>query len=191
MNAMSAALARNWWIVALRGGAAIVFGLIAVLLPLAALGTLALLFAMYMLADGIFAIVAGARAAAHHVRWAALIFEGIVNLVAGAVALLFPGLTVLVLVTLLGIWAVISGVFMIAAAFRLHARHGRWLLGLSGLVSVIWGALLYLSPVAGAVVLTWWLGGYALVFGVVLLVLALRLRGLHGSAGVVGPNLLA
>lgn len=181
-DAMSGLLARNWWAVALRGVFAILFGLAAFLLPLATVGSLVLLFAVYMLADGVFAIVAAVRAAARHERWGLLILEGIADLLAGAVALFMPALTLLLLVTLLGVWAVVSGAFMLAAAFRLHVGHGRWVMALSGVVSVLWGALLWFSPVAGAVVLTWWLGGYALAFGVLLLVLAFRLRGRHGAA---------
>jgi len=182
MDVMSNLLARNWWAVALRGIFAILFGLAALLLPVATVATLVLLFAAYMLVDGVFAIVAGVRAAAKHERWGLLILEGIVDLLAGAAALLLPGLTVLVVVTLLGIWAVITGALLLVAAFRLHGAHGRWLLALSGLVSLVWGVLLWLSPVAGALVLTWWLGGYALVFGVLLLVLAFRLRGRRGAS---------
>lgn len=177
MDGMSAVLARNWWAVAARGVFAILFGLAAFLLPIATLGTLVLLFAIYMLVDGVFAIVAGVRAAAHHERWGLLILEGVVNLLAGAAALLLPGLTVLLVITVLGIWAVVSGVAMLVSAFRLHSGHGRGLLLLSGLVSLVWGALLWFSPIAGALVLTWWLGGYALAFGALLLVLGLRLRG--------------
>lgn len=177
MDAMSALLARNWWAVALRGVFAILFGLAAFILPLTTIASLVLLFAIYMLVDGVFTIVAGVRAAAHHERWGLLILEGIVDLIAGAAALLLPGLTVLVVVTLLGIWSVVTGALLLGAAFRLHGGHGRWLLALSGLVSLLWGVLLWLSPIAGALVLTWWLGGYALAFGVLMLVLALRLRG--------------
>ncbi len=109
MDAMSAALARNWWALALRGIFGILFGLTAVFLPAVTIGSLVLLFAAYMLVDGVFAIVAGVRAAARHERWGLLVFEGMVDLLAGVAALLVPGLTVLVMVTLLGIWAVISG----------------------------------------------------------------------------------
>lgn len=179
MDAMSVALARNWWAVALRGAVGILFGLAALILPFATLQALVLVFAFYMLVDGVFAIMAGLRAAARHERWGLLIFEGVANLLAGIVALLVPGLTVLVFVSLLGLWAVVSGGLMLAAGFRLHAAHGRWLLALSGLLSLAWGVMLYLSPISGALVLTWWLGGYTLLFGVVLLVLALRLRGQH------------
>ena len=177
LDARNALLARNWWAIALRGLFAVLFGLAAILLPAAALGTLVLVFAAYMLVDGVFAIVAGLRAAAHHERWGLLALEGVVNLAAGLAAFFFPGLTVLVLVTILGVWAVISGLLLLVAAFRLHASHGRWWLALSGLVSLIWGVLLNFAPVAGALVLTWWLGAYALLFGVSLLVLGFRLRG--------------
>ncbi len=181
MDAMSALLARNWWAVALRGVFGVLFGLAAFFLPLTTISSLVLVFAVYMLVDGVFAIVAGVRAAAHHERWGLLILEGIVDLAAGAAALLLPGLTVLVVVTLLGVWAVVTGALLLGAAFRLHGGHGRWLLALLGLVSLVWGVLLWLSPIAGALVLTYWLGGYALVFGVLMLVFALRLRGRRGG----------
>ena len=190
MDSMSAALARNWWAMAIRGVVTILFGLAAFLLPFTTVASLVLLFAVYMLADGVFAIVAGVRAAARHERWGFLLVEGVVDLLAGAAALLVPGLTVLVVVSLLGAWSVVTGALMLAAAFRLHGGHGRWLLALAGVVSVLWGVLLFLSPVAGALVLTWWLGGYALAFGVVLLVLALRLRGRRAGSlppGAVTP----
>jgi uncharacterized membrane protein HdeD (DUF308 family) len=129
----------------------------------------------------VFAIVAGIRAAAHHERWVLLVLEGLVDLAAGAAALLLPAITVLVMVTLLGIWAVVSGFLLLMAAFRLHAGHGRWLLAVPALVSMVWGVLLYLSPGLGAVVLTYWLGVYALAFGALLLVLARRLRARSGG----------
>jgi uncharacterized membrane protein HdeD (DUF308 family) len=181
MDAMSDLLARNWWAVALRGVFTLLFGVAALILPLATVASLVLLFAIYMLVDGVFTIVAGVRAAARHERWGLLILEGLVDLLAGAIALLLPGLTVLVAVTLLGIWSVVTGALMLGAAFRLHGGHGRWLLALSGVVSIVWGVLLWVAPIAGALVLTWWLGGYALVFGTLMLVFAFRLRGRRGS----------
>ena len=109
--------------------------------------------------------------------WGLLVLEGVVDVAAGALALFWPGLTVVVFMLLLGVWSVLSGVLMAVAGFRLRGTHGRWWLVLAGVLSVLWGVLLYLSPGAGAIVLTWWLGGYALIFGVLLLVLAFRLRG--------------
>ena len=175
-DARSRSLAQNWWALAIRGVLAILFGLAAFALPLTTLQALVLLFAVYLAADGAFAIVAGIRAASNDERWGALIIEGVVNLVAGAVAFLFPGLTVVIFITLLSVWGVISGALAIFAALRLHRPYGKTWLWFAGVVSVIWGGALFVAPVAGSIVLTWWLGGYALLFGVALLVLALRLR---------------
>jgi uncharacterized membrane protein HdeD (DUF308 family) len=179
IDAMTGLLARNWWAIVVRGVIAILFGLAALFVTFATLRALELVFAAYLLVDGVFAIVAAVRAATHHARWGWLILEGIVGILAGLIAFAFPGMTILFLVILTAVWAVVSGVFMAASAFRLHATHGRWWLLFSGLVSIAWGVLLYLFPAAGAVVLTWWLGGYAIVFGVMLLVLGFRLRHRH------------
>ncbi len=173
---MSTMLARNWWVIALRGVLGILFGVIALMMPGVTISLLIFWFAVYMLFDGVFAMVAGVRAAAHHARWASLIFEGVVDLAAGATAMLWPIVTLLVFVWIAGGWAIISGILLLSAAFRLHPTHGKWLLALGGIASTLWGVLLLISPISGAVVMTWWLGAYALVFGAVLLVAAFKLR---------------
>jgi len=173
---MAEALARNWWAIALSGAAAILFGLVALLMQGVTIAALVLLFGVYMAVDGVFAIVAGVRAAAHHERWGALILEGVADLIAAAIAFLVPLATALAFVYLAGAWAVISGALLIAATFRLPSTHGRWLMGLGGAISLLWGVLLFVAPIAGAVVLTWWLGAYALLFGGALIALAFRLR---------------
>jgi uncharacterized membrane protein HdeD (DUF308 family) len=173
---MSALLAHNWWAIALRGVLGIVFGIIALLMPGVTIAALVLWFAAYMLVDGIFAIVAGVRAAARHERWGALIFEGIVDLIAGAIAVFMPIATILAFVYLNAAWAIVTGLLMLVAVFRLSPTHGKWLLALAGIFSIIWGVLVAIAPIAGALVMTLWLGAYALVFGVALLALGLRLR---------------
>lgn len=179
---MSALLARNWWVVVLRGLAAVIFGLIALFVPGAVLLTLALVFAAYLLVDGVLGMVAAARAASHHERWGLLLLEALVNVGVGMIAAVFPAAAVLGFVLLIGIWAVVTGVLVIAASMRLHVSHGRWWLAVAGIVSTVWGVLLLLAPLMGAVVLTWWVGGYAIVFGIMLLVLGFRLRGQHASS---------
>ena len=181
-EAMSARLAQNWWAVLLRGAFAILFGVLALIWPGVTLGSLVLLFGIYMLVDGVFAIVAGVRAAARHERWGALILEGVADLVAGGIALVWPLATVLAFVYLAGAWAVVSGALLLAATFRLRPAHGKWLMGLGAIISMVWGVLLMAAPIAGAVVMTWWLGAYALVFGAALIALAFRLRRQHGEA---------
>jgi len=173
---VSAGLAENWWAVALRGVLGILFGLVALLVPTAIMLSLALLFAVYLLVDGVIALVAAMRAARGHRPWGPLLAEGVLTLAMGILAALFPAGAVLGFVYATGAWAVLTGGMMIVAASRLHMSHGRMWLILGGLVSVIWGIVLFLSPLLGALVLTWWLGAYALVFGVALLVLGIRLR---------------
>jgi uncharacterized membrane protein HdeD (DUF308 family) len=175
-DAMSAALAQNWWAIALRGAFAILFGLIGLLLPEVTLLALVLLFAAYMLLDGILAIIAGVRAARRYDQWGWLILEGVVDLVAGVIAVVWPLITIVAFVFLLGAWAIVSGVLLFGASFRLHIAHGRWLMALAGAISVAWGVLAILWPITGALALTWLLAAYALFFGVVLLFLAFRLR---------------
>ena len=178
-GAPSAVLVRNWWAVALRGVFGIVFGLLALAWPGATLATLILLFGAYMAVDGVFAIVSGIRAAAHHERWGSLALEGVAGLCAAAIAFVAPLATLLAFVWLLAAWAVISGVVLSWASLRLHPAHGRWFMLFGGILSVVWGVLLFALPVAGALVMAWWLGAYAIMFGVVLLALAFRLRRVH------------
>ena len=186
-NAMSARLAENWWAVALRGVVAILFGIIALVMPGVTILALTLLFAAYMLADGVLAIVAAIWAARHHERWGWLVLEGVADLIAGAIALLMPIITVLVFIYVMAFWAIVSGVLLVVAAFRLHPLHGRWLMIIGGVVSAIWGVLLLISPLTGAVVLTWWMAGYALFFGGALIALGFRLRARRHSPPVSGP----
>lgn len=175
--AMSALLARNWWAIAIRGVASVVFGALALFMPGLTLASLVLLFAAYMVVDGGFSIAAGVRLARRGERWGLLALEGLADIAAGIIAFAWPGITVLAFVYLTAAWAVISGALMVGAAIRLHKSHGRAWLGLGGIVSVVFGVLLMVAPIAGALVLTWWLGVYALAFGVALLILAFRLRG--------------
>src|SRR5215204_1549473 len=175
-DSTSADLARNWWAVALRGLLGISFGTIALIMPGATMLSLVLVFAAYALVDGILAIVSAVRAARHREKWVWLTLEGIVNIVTAAVAVLLPGLTVVVFVLLIAFWALLSGGLMLGAAFRLQPDHGRGWLIFGGIVSIIYGVLLVIAPLIGALVLTWWIGAYALVFGIALLVLAFKLR---------------
>ena len=174
--------AAGWWAILLRGMCGVLFGIATFVLPFATLGALTLLFGVYLLADGVFAIIAGMRAATHRQHWALLLLEGIVNLIAAGFALALPGLTLLLLINLLGAWGIVSGVVALFSAFRLRIAHGRVWLGLAGVLSVVWGLLLFAFPIGGALVLAWWLGAYALMFGISLIILAVRLRRHHSVA---------
>jgi uncharacterized membrane protein HdeD (DUF308 family) len=182
MDPINAILAENWWAVAIRGVLGILFGLIALIFPGATMLSLVLVFSAYLLVDGIFAIIAAVRAARRHDRWGMLTFEGIVNIIIAILAVLWPGLTVVAFVLLMAAWAIVTGALVLGAAIRLNIEHGRWWLIVSGAASVVFGVLLIVAPLAGAIVLTWWLGAYALVFGAALLALAFKLRSRRARA---------
>ena len=170
-------LVQNWWLFTLRGIFAIVFGLLALIFPGPTMLSLVILFSAYMLVDGIFGIISAVRAIRRKEdRWGLLIFEGLIDIAVGILAFLWPGITVLAFVLLVGAWAIVTGAVMTAAGFRLNVSHGRWWLVLSGLLSLGFGTLLVIIPLIGAVVLTWWIGAYALAFGVALVIFSFKLR---------------
>ena len=173
-------LVQNWWLFTLRGIFAIVFGLLALIFPGPTMLSLVILFSAYMLVDGIFGIISAVRAIRRKEdRWGLLIFEGLIDIAVGILAFLWPGITVVAFVLLVGAWAIVTGAVMTAAGFRLNVSHGRWWLVLSGLLSLGFGTLLVIIPLIGAVVLTWWIGAYALAFGVALVIFSFKLRSRH------------
>jgi len=176
-EAIVAVLAKNWWAIGIRGVLGILFGLVALFLPGATMLSLVLVFAAYAFVDGVFAIVSAVKEARQHERWGYLVLEGLVNIATAAIAVFWPGITVVAFVLLVAFWAILTGVLELMAAFRLDFIDGRGWLIFGGIVSLLYGALLIIAPMVGAVVLTWWLGAYALVFGVCLVVLAFKLHG--------------
>ena len=183
-------LVQNWWLFLLRGILGIIFGLIALIFPGPTMLSLVLLFSAYMLVDGIFAIVSAVRAIRRREdRWGLLIFEGLLNIAVGILAFLWPGITVIAFVILVAAWAIVSGGLMTAAGFRLNVDHGRWWLILGGLLSIAFGVLLVIAPLIGAVVLTWWIGAYAIAFGVALIIFSFKLRSRQHE--LTNPNAVA
>jgi uncharacterized membrane protein HdeD (DUF308 family) len=171
-------LTKNWWALALRGIAAIVFGILTLVLPGVTLAALILLFGVYALVEGVFNVVAAIRGRGDGPPWWALVLEGLVSIAAGIVAILVPGLTALALLYMIAAWAVVTGVLEIVAAVRLRRQiTGELWLALNGVLSIVFGALTFLVPGAGALSLAWLIGAYAVLFGVLLLGLAFRLRG--------------
>ena len=173
---MISVLVKNWWAFVARGVVAVLFGLIALFTPGITMLSLVFVFAAYAVVDGVFAVTAAVRAAGHGQRWGLLALEGIVDILAAAAAVMMPGLTVVVFVLLVAAWALLTGGLMLAASFKVDADHGRWWLALGGLASLLYGAALVLAPLLGALVLTWWIGAYAIIFGVAMLIFAFRLR---------------
>jgi uncharacterized membrane protein HdeD (DUF308 family) len=170
-------LARNWWLLLLRGIAGIIFGVLTFFWPEISLVALVLLFGAFAFADGVFALINGIRERRANDRWWLLILHGLMGIGAGVVTLLWPGISALALLYVIAAWALVTGALEIAAAIRLRkVIEGEWLLALSGIASVLLGILLFLFPEPGVLAVVLWIGAYALVSGVLLIVLAFRLR---------------
>jgi uncharacterized membrane protein HdeD (DUF308 family) len=180
-------LARAWHWIALRGVFALLFGIFAFIWPGITLAALVLVWGAYAIADGVMALIAAFTMHEQGKPMGSLIIVGILGIAAGVVTFMWPGMTALVLLLFIASWAVLMGIFQIAAAVRLrkHIEH-EWLLGLSGLVSIVFGVLMFLQPGAGALAVIWVIGSYAIFFGILLIALSFRLKGLAGRLATRG-----
>lgn len=176
---MLEALSRNWWLLALRGVLAVLFGVLALLWPGITLGALVLLYGAYAVTDGVFALGAGIgntdRSGGQ--RWW-LALQGVLGILAGIAAFVWPGITALVLLLLIGSWAVVTGLLQIAAAVQLRREiDNEWLLVLGGVLSVLFGLFVLFSPGAGALAVITVIAFYAIAFGIALIAVGFRVRG--------------
>jgi uncharacterized membrane protein HdeD (DUF308 family) len=187
---MQARLARNWWVLALRGLAAVIFGiLVFVLPPPITLSALILVLGVYLLVDGIAAVISAFNHRTADRNWWVTLLEGIVSIIAGLIAAFgSPTITALAILWVLAAWAIITGVFEIWAAISLRKEiEGELLLGLTGILSIIFGVLLILFPGAGILTVLALIGGYSIVFGILMIILAFRLRGMATTTTTGGP----
>src|SRR5690242_1129250 len=179
---MASDLARNWWLLALRGVIGILFGIGAFVWPGATLAASVIVFGAYVFVDGIFAVAAGIGMRRQLSLWWLVLLEGLAGIILGLLTFRSPDTTALVLLTLIAAWSIVSGIFEIATAVQLRKLiANEWLMILSGVTSIIFGLLLIAQPGAGAIAIVWLLGAYALLFGILTLMLALRLRGMRDA----------
>lgn len=180
MNELLRIMAANWWLLLLRGLAGIVFGILALLWPGLTVMALLIVFGVYAVLDGILALITGFRRRSLDEHWWAWALDGILSIAIGLMALFWPAATALAFVIWIAAWAIVAGGFRIYAAIRLrHELEGEWALVLSGVLLVVWGVLMVLVPAAGLLSLAWLIGIFALLIGVMMLVLAFRLRRLR------------
>lgn len=169
----------------IRGIAALIFGLIALLDARIALLALVYIFGAYLLINGIAAVFIAIQERRTKFHWVALLLEGLASIVIGIIAFVLPGLTALTLLYLIAIWAIITGVMEIAAAFILGISIGRgWLLALAGLISIIFGIILFVHPGSGILAILWLLGIYAVIFGILLIIRAFQSRTRTNAFGL-------
>lgn len=184
----------SWKGIAVRGAAAVLFGLLTLAWPGLTLWALVLLYGAYVLVDGLFRLAAVASGSADD-RWrkGALVLEGVLGIGIGVVTFFWPDITALALLFVIAAWAVVLGVMEIATAVRLRREiPNEWILGVFGVLSMIFGAALVIAPVAGALAITWMIGWYALFAGALQLALAWRVRraerGVEGGAERLRPR---
>jgi uncharacterized membrane protein HdeD (DUF308 family) len=172
-------LSRDWWHFAVRGVLAIIFGIVTLIWPGSTMTALVLLFGAFALVDGIFTVFTGLESRKYFKQWWALLLEGLTGIVIAALAFVWPDVTALVLLYFIAAWAIFTGIFEIMAAIELrNVIVGESVMILYGLLSIVLGVLLFAFPQAGAVSLAWAIGFYAIIAGIMEIVVAFRLRGL-------------
>ena len=175
-------LARHWWVFLIRGLVAVAFGLVALFYPTATLFTFILFYAVFSIVDGVFAVVSAIRGAEGlGPRWW-LALVGVLGIVAGVAAYFWPGLTALALLMVIGAWALVYGVVEIVGAIRLRKEiDNEWLLLIHGILAALFGLIVLVRPGAGALALISMIAAFALLSGLLLIFLSLRLRTLVGK----------
>ena len=169
----------RWWLLALRGAIAVLFGLAAIVWPAIALTVIVLLFGAYALVDGAWAMFLGVIIQQEVSHWWVWLLEGLAGVVIGVLVFHWPAITTLVLLYLIAYWGPVTGMFGILAAVQLRkVIKGEWLLVLGGILSALLGAFLAVFPKPGVEVLVWLVGAYAILFGILSFAFALRLRSL-------------
>lgn len=175
-------LAAHWWLPVVRGAAAILFGLAALAWPNATVLVLILIFGAFAFVDGVFAIAAAVRFATQHERWAPILVEGIVGVLIGLLAYAVPALIALVFIYFVALWAIVTGIFELVAAFRIRrSLAGEVFMIAAGILSVLLGLVFFVVPGIGLVASAWVIGVYAIFFGALMVGFGLRLRA-HASA---------
>jgi uncharacterized membrane protein HdeD (DUF308 family) len=169
-------LARNWWLLLLRGIVSVVFGILAFIWPGITLFALVLLYGAYALVDGVLAIAAAIKGRGRApTGW--LVLVGVLGIAAGIVTFVWPAITAFALLVLIGVWSILHGILEVVGAIRLRREiRGEGLLILGGILSIAFGLIVLLQPGAGALAIVWLIGAYAVVFGALFVALSLRLR---------------
>lgn len=173
---------RYWWVFVVRGVAAIAFGIAAWVWPGLTITTLVILFGVYALIDGVSAVWS-AIASGSGGRWLPLLLVGLAGIAFGIISIAWPGLTATTVLYLIAAWAIVTGVLQVIAAVEMRRTiDNEWFLILTGIGSVLWGILVSIFPGGGALAIIWTIGIFAILFGVLMIGLGVRLRTWNGRA---------
>ena len=174
---MSIMLHRSWWVLLLRGAAAIIFGVLTWMQPAASAAALVLVFGAYVFVDGLLGIYTAIKSRHQSRHWWVVLLWGLTGVVVGVLTVVNPAITALVLTIYIGVWALMTGVLQIVAALRLRKEiQGEWVLVLGGLLSVLFGIFVLMQPGAGMMAMLWVLATYAVIFGVLMVILAFKIK---------------
>jgi len=166
------AFAKNWWVLLLRGIFAVLFGVMAFAWPGLTLVALVLLFGVYALVDGLMALWVGGKW-----RMWSFFLVGVIGVIVGICTFIYPGITAVALLYLIAIWAIVRGIFELIAAIQLRKEiRNEWMLIIGSIISILFGMALFAKPAAGALAMVWVIGAYAIIFGVMMIVLSFRVR---------------
>ncbi len=169
--------ATKWWALLIRGIAALLFGILAIVWPGLTLGALVILFGAYALVDGVFTLVNAFSGLSTMQRWWMVALEGVAGIIFGLLVFFWPGLSALALLYFIAAWAIITGVMEVIAAIQLRREiTGEWFLALAGVASILFGVIAFIAPGAGALALIIFIAAYAIVFGIALILLSFRVR---------------
>jgi uncharacterized membrane protein HdeD (DUF308 family) len=172
-------LKRHWWVPVLRGIAAVLFGIMAFVYPGLTVAVLVLLFGAWILVDGVFRVIGAIGHRASDKEWGFDLIIGIMGIIIGFLTFHAPRITALALIIYIAAWALMIGATEIALAIKLRREiKGEWLLILMGLLSIVFAVMLLWNPLPGALALVWLIGSYAIVFGILAVILGFRLRSL-------------
>jgi uncharacterized membrane protein HdeD (DUF308 family) len=175
-------ISRNWWMFALRGLVAVIFGVLALVKQEQVLQALVLVFGAFALVHGVITVFTGLSSAPFFSRWWALLLEGIAGIVCGLAAIFMPEITTTALMYVFGVWAIFAGILEIVVAIEFRNElKDEWMLVLGGILSIVFGVLLFVYPSAGAVSMTWMIGIFAIIYGISEIVFAFRLREARGD----------
>ena len=170
-------LAKHWWVLVLRGLVSLAFAAAAFLMPKFTFELLILLLGAFVLADGLLATWSGWRLRGEDKDWWVATAEGLIGVVLGLITLFKPEISAALLITFVALWCLVSGTFEIALAIRIRKEiEGEWQLALAGVVSIALGLFMLVQPNGGVISIAWWIGGYALFFGLLLVALGFKLR---------------
>lgn len=181
-DALNDFLETRWWALLLRGLLSILFGVICFLSPQVAGFSLLLVFAIFSIVDGLFGLAASAGAARRGERWVWIAVESVASIVIGGMLLAMPAITVAVLFFIIAVKAAITGVLLLISSIKLDGAHGQGLMALSGVINMLFAVVLFTSPMLGMKIVVWWIGAWAILFGIALVLLGFRLKNFTRAA---------